>query len=449
MGQTRRLTSILFLCLAMGCGSDQTDADSTADAGETADTSRTEDTGEVRADADSSDADSTGDAESAPDAYDPASCEPSYESWQRNAKPLVETYCSKCHGTEPQFGAPYPLLDYDDLLAGEPGQRKVDRMVARISDRSMPPPPNAALPHTALDTLVEWATCGQQHPDHGVGLEASEPVWTAPVDPPADTDSFDVTASEFPISVDTIDHYECFVVDAPVDTDRFMRRFEPVIDDGRVLHHLLVSIDRDSTETRDHYPCHGFPPGDGYVYVWAPGQGPIEFDDGGLRISPGDKFVLQIHYNNGAGAQDVRDSSGFRVYHSAPEGTEYGLAQVGSMGIFVPPNSEGRATGNCTVQRDVFIRASWPHMHEIGSAFNTTIDRADGTEETLIDLTGWSFEAQLIYDTPTQLHPGDTLRTTCEFDNPYDHTVTFGEGTGDEMCFNFLYISPPMESPCQ
>ena len=40
-----------------------------------------------------------------------------------------------------------------------------------------------------------------------------------------------------------------------------------------------------------------------------------------------------------------------------------------------------------------------PHMHEIGSAFEQRIHRADGTVEPFITLSGWSFETQLFYDT--------------------------------------------------
>ena len=69
--------------------------------------------------------------------------------------------------------------------------------------------------------------------------------------------------------------------------------------------------------------------------------------------------------------------------------------------------------------------------------------RADGTEVPFIHLAGWSFEAQLIYDPPLVLRPGDTLRTTCVFDNPHEETVRSGPRTTDEMCFNFLYATPP------
>ncbi|MEO1273788.1 MAG: hypothetical protein AAFX99_37405, partial [Myxococcota bacterium] len=84
-----------------------------------------------------------------------------------------------------------------------------------------------------------------------------------------------------------------------------------------------------------------------------------------------------------------------------------------------------------------------PHMHEIGDAFEQLIRRSDGSEEELINLTGWAFELQLYYDTPTMLEPGDQLITRCTYDNPYDFTVTAGDGTGDEMCFNFMYVTPP------
>lgn len=379
-----------------------------------------------------------------------ADCVPDRRAWNQHASAIVDEHCSKCHGSQPDFGAPFSLTDYDDLINGPAGQRKVDLMANELLVGDMPPPGEQQLDHADLDTLVGWATCGEEHPDYSEDLWASEPVWSAPADPPAGAEQFDVTADEFEVGTNTLDRYQCFVVEAPISTERFIKRFDPAIDDSRVLHHMLVTIDRDSTRTHgDSFRCSGFPPGDEYVYGWGPGTEPIEFEDGGLSIEPGDKFILQIHYNNGAGATDVRDSSGFRVHHAAPGGTEYGLGAQSTLSIFVPPNSTAQAQASCTVSQNVSIRASWPHMHEIGSEFETIIKRQDGTEETLIELTGWHFEAQFIYDTPAQLYPGDELITTCTYDNPHDHSVNFGLGTGDEMCFNFLYLSPALDSPCQ
>jgi hypothetical protein len=453
----RLLLLCIFVALVAATGCDdaaQTDdqPQPSVDTGPSADTTG-EDAGPGDEDSGPSDRDSgPSDQDSGPsdeDSGEQTDCVPSEQAWDLHSRDYVDTYCGKCHGETPDFGAPYSLLDYDELVSGQPGERRVDKMAQKLLDRSMPPPTESQLPHDALDTLVEWATCGEEHPDHSDGLWASEPVWTAAGDPPAGSEHFDVTADSFQIDVNTLDHYQCFVVEAPIDSERFIRRFEPVIDDSRVLHHLLVSIDRNDSVSGDSFECSGFPPGDSYVYVWAPGTEPLQFEDGGLSIEPGDKFVLQIHYNNGAGVPDVEDSSGFRVYHDAPGGTEYGLGAVGTPAIYVPANDTGRAGDSCVVQQDVYIRASWPHMHEIGSEFETVITRKDGTEETLIELTGWDFEAQYFYDTPVHLEAGDEISTVCTYDNPYDHAVYFGEGTGDEMCFNFLYMSPPMDSPCQ
>jgi hypothetical protein len=36
---------------------------------------------------------------------------------------------------------------------------------------------------------------------------------------------------------------------------------------------------------------------------------------------------------------------------------------------------------------------------------------------------------------------GDTIRIECTWDNPTSATVTWGEGTADEMCIAFFYMT--------
>lgn len=378
-----------------------------------------------------------------------ADCVPDQEAFQVNALPFIQQYCANCHGQTPAFGAPMTLLDYDSLIAGTAGERIVDKMTERLVAKTMPPAGSPAPLHVALDTMVEWSSCGTQHADHTVGLEASRPLWEAPDDPPAGLEFFDVVADDYPVSPTTLDRYQCFVIEAPIDEPRLIRRFDPVIDDGRVLHHSLVKIDTDRSDVGQNFSCYGFPPGDDYAYVWGPGQPSIQFPDGGLRIEPGTSFVLQIHYNNGAGAEDVRDSSGFRVWHEPVGGAEYGLFEVGAL-IFPPiaDGEEASANHACTVREDTTLVASWPHMHEIGSEFITVVERQNGSVESIIELSGWQFEAQLIYDTPIELRAGDVLRTTCSWVNNTGSTVVPGLGTSDEMCFNFMYVTPNVPTFC-
>lgn len=354
-------------------------------------------------------------------------CVPTREAFEENALPAIERSCGTCHGETVAFGAPYTLLDYNELVAGEAPNRKVDAFVAELMDRTMPPATQGLMPHNDLDTMVSWGSCGELHPDPSDGLEASQPIWEAPTDPPAGVSNVDLRVDNEAIGPNDIDDYRYFLFSNLVDDDMFIRRMEALIDDERVVHHITL---------RELL-------GLNYLYTWAPGTGPIEFPDGGLRLKRFDTLLMEIHYNNGAGLPNVVDSSGLRLWVDEPSGTEWGMASPSVYDISVPPNSIGEATSVCSPTREFDILAGMPHMHETGTDFLHTITRSDGTEETLIELSGWSFEAQYFYEMPTTVYPGDQLTLTCTYDNPYDHTLTWGEGTSDEMCFNFIYVTPP------
>ena len=376
-------------------------------------------------------------------------CLPSEEAWNQNIEPIVDQYCGECHGETPQFGAPFSLTEYDFLIDGSPGNRPVDATVEQLIAGDMPPPGSPQLPHAELDALVAWASCGEEHPDYGQELEASAPIWEAPEDPPAGLEHFDLTAGGYEVASDMLDEYRCFAMEVPLESEKLMRRIEPIIDDGRVLHHFVMSVDRSQQVELGDFGCPLFPPGDEHVYAWGPGQTALEFDDGGIRLGPDDRLVLQIHYNNGAGFEDVVDSSGLRIYHESPEDkTEYAMAEQFTMSIDIPPNDTAESSTTCTVNQQVDLVGTWPHMHEIGSEFEHVVTRSDGSEETIVELVGWHFEAQFLYHTPMTLYPGDQLHLTCRWNNPHDHHVGFGTGTEDEMCFSFMYVTPPHSNFC-
>jgi hypothetical protein len=60
------------------------------------------------------------------------------------------------------------------------------------------------------------------------------------------------------------------------------------------------------------------------------------------------------------------------------------------------------------------------------------------------DVPVFDFESQRMYlnDQEVVVQPGDSLETTCWYDNPGGQNVGFGEGTSDEMCFNFVLAYP-------
>ena len=80
-------------------------------------------------------------------------------------------------------------------------------------------------------------------------------------------------------------------------------------------------------------------------------------------------------------------------------------------------------------------------MHALGKRMTVRLDRADGSK-TMVHDQPFSFSDQKHYDTPLVLHPGDSLLTTCYFDNPHDRFVGLGTKTSDEMCHNFVVAYP-------
>lgn len=364
----------------------------------------------------------------APSTGPTADCVPSESAYDNNAAALIETACGECHGSTPDFGAPQSLVDgYADLIAGEEGERKVDAMVRRLMDGDMPPATSPQLEHSDLDTLVGWASCGAEHPSDAGGLVVNREVWDAPADPPAGTVPLELTAQDEEIGPTVLDDYRSFRFDAVVDEPTYVRRIEPVIDDSRVLHHITLTYNV------------GFP----FLYAWAPGTGAIEFPDGGMLINPSDSFVVEIHYNNGAGVEGAVDSSGVRMWLSDTADIEYGMMSPSTWDMVIPPQTEASFTQTCTASMDFEILAGMPHMHQTGSTFQHDVTRSDGTVDNLIELSGWAFESQYFYEMPMSVKAGDQLTMTCGYFNGTDQTVYAGANTADEMCFDFLVVTPP------
>ncbi len=369
-------------------------------------------------------------------------CIPSKAQWEATVKGRVEKNCGSCHGAEPEFGAPYGLLDYDTLVAGEIGQRKVDKIAPRTADYSMPPN-GVSVSHQDRDTITEWASCGNIHPDHTVSLTVNRQTHQASAKPEGLTE-FTFTAPGFAVDENTLDDYECFTFDAPPQ-GKFISRIEPIIDDSRVLHHLVLIRTNEAAGLNFSGVECGAAPGQFY-YAWAPGGGPLQFPNGGgLKINEGDRFLLQIHYNNGAGVIGVNDNSGVKVFLSDTASDEYRMLNLGEglPGISVAPGATIESSQTCTVTKDMTSAMGLPHMHEIGSEFHETIIRAaTGQEESLVDLTGWSFENQPFYDYNIPLKAGDKIKTTCVYKNDKSTPVLGGFKSSEEMCFDFMFITP-------
>jgi hypothetical protein len=375
-----------------------------------------------------------------------------------DVKRIIQDNCSTtCHGSTRKFGAPMSLVSASDFhVPGKETTESVGQLVlARINDTQepMPPAPNELL--SAADRLVleNWiesgapgATCNSTPPQGGAGgmsgtsgtggTGGSEPL-------PPDVTCYQVTARASAAgdkySVPTSpDLYQCFNYAPPWGNKKVqVVSARPIIDNEQVIHHWILYNSGDAVTDGTNGGCVGAHPNAAFVVGWAPGGEDLVMPpDVGLRTEPGG-FSLEVHYNNEVGAGQL-DASGAEICVTEKlRPKEAAVHWLGSQSL-----NKLTATGTCTPinQQPVTIISSSPHMHLQGRHMKTVINRKNGGSEILIDKP-FDFNTQVSYPTPAVVNPGDTLTTTCTFATP----TPFGQGTNEEMCYNFVMAYPAGE----
>jgi hypothetical protein len=379
------------------------------------------------------------------------------------------------------------LVTYADLTAQAPvttAKKVYEQVGVRIHDDRSPMPPKSS-PALALSddekaTLDAWIANGAASRSAGDKCATSDPVTdagTATQDAstgivdlypdlkgPADCEqSYDFKAHDpsdknKPYTVGggtnidgTVDQYMCFYFKPPYTDGSQGLWFASMLDKTKILHHwLLYGTDGALHRDGDVAPCSAAEPGAYLLAGWAPGANDVTMPDGiGLDMpsGPTSGLILEVHYYNTTKAP-LQDQTGMRLC-TAKSGTRPNTAAVhftGTESICVPPGAKDyNTTGHCqprTDQGDIHIIQVWPHMHKHGTRMKIVINRKNGAKETLSD-EPFDFNQQLKYPKDDIiLKPGDTIDTTCYYDNDGTSSVPFGEKTSNEMCFGFITAWP-------
>jgi hypothetical protein len=288
---------------------------------------------------------------------------------------------------------------------------------------------DAALPDAPTDdetTCVEFRAHGQQ-----ASGDRS----------PFDTSTLLLPPSEF---------YACFNFTSPWQVPVQGLQFATIVDNTQTLHHWLFYQTPLPVTDGTFNICDGQHPLQALITGWAPGNQPLQLpSDVGLELAPPTgNYVLELHYNNPSGTP-FKDASGVRICASTKfRPKTASITWTGTEKINIPPRATGNASGKCIPGRvnmgpsdPINIFAAWPHMHKTGTHMLTVINRTSGGQEILIDKP-FSFASQVSYPTPAILNPGDTLQTTCSYDNTTTGSIGFGPSTTQEMCYDFLYAYP-------
>ncbi|MBX3234217.1 MAG: hypothetical protein KIT84_40390 [Labilithrix sp.] len=363
-------------------------------------------------------------------------------------KKVLEEKCQLCHGAETNYGASTSLVTLDDLKKEFNGKKVSDLVAARVAneDRPMPPITAPALSDDEKKTLSSWIDGGL-----AAGKEAScEAAQKSDVPKlGCKADMKLVAKSPYKMAQDgPTDEYVCFGVDVTTDKKKHIVGFGPLVDNKKILHHILV-LEADKSVSPDPQPCTPFQAKWKLITGWAPGGTAFELPaEAGMPINPGTThYVVQLHYNNATNLAGQEDLSGFDLCTTEDlRPNDAGVLAFGSVKIDVPPRAEQAVT--CDYKLDerfdgaTFFGAN-PHMHKAGMSIGTKrLKGGTGPEEDVFSQERFDFENQANHEIDVKVSAGDVFRSTCVFKNPGDQTIKFGENTADEMCFNFLTYYP-------
>lgn len=440
-------------CTGDNCQTDDSLDSQTKDAGVSAPASKTRDAGGATTGVKSDSASGTKHAGTQADAAVPGAG----GALPCDVKELLETYCATCHGASPSFGAQMSLTSLADFAAKAPSDptQKVSQMVgprinATTPSRKMPPASSPQLSADELARLNAWLKAGMPAGTEACTSEGaaggSDGGVSSAGDPHLDPSltCYKLVAhngdGKTPFAVGIAkDAYYNLVFKAPWKGTVYARVISPVIDNPKAIHHWLLFQDDSPGTPGAPTSGSGAHPSGQLINGWAPGGQATDFRDhpGDLGMElPGDTtYTVEYHYNS-SDASAV-DASGVEVcVTQAKPANVVGMSWLGNDNLLVP---QTEWTGTCQPSGNVPITIVGvsPHMHKTGVHIKSVINRAGGKTEMLHD-ADFDFAYQIQYAKNVVINPGDTITTTCMYNQP----MTFGESTDAEMCYLFTMAYP-------
>lgn len=231
----------------------------------------------------------------------------SYEiSWHRDVRPLVETYCVRCHKGDGI--APMSLETYADTAAHR------DAMVSHVESGYMPRWPydaechdlavNRSLSDDQRQVFADWRAA-----DYPAGAQGDYPG--PPAKPDFDPAGSDEITLATPAYTPSADGPRCFLLSARVGSDAtgdspgwWVTDMQITPEHGDMVQqatlYLITPGEAGAVPSaNDGYAC---PDGAGTesevaLLAWVPGQGPLSFaQETALLIPTGSRFVMRVRY---------------------------------------------------------------------------------------------------------------------------------------------------------
>ena len=388
---------------------------------------------------------------------------------------IMQAKCQQCH--HPNDIAPFSLLTYDDASNWADDIRRV------VNDKIMPPwkpvPGHGdfkgayGLTDDERAAIIAWVDAGAPQGDV-----------SAMPDPLPDTGEWQLGYPDLVLQMPQMfdvpraqDTYRCFVIPTGLDADTYINAVQVLPGNKKIVHHVILYLDTsgaadqlDGKDGTTGYPCWGGPgfdinansleailQGSFTLGGWVPGSRitPLP-DDVGLFLPKTARIVMQVHY--------------FPAGRPGPDQTKLGLyfskkpvdkrlrffPLVNTSFKLEPGNADKLVTASVAVPLAAHAVIMAPHMHLLGRQIQVEYKKIGQDWQDLILINDWDFNWQgfYLYNDPVALPPFASVRLSCHFDNSENNpknpnsplkTVTWGEGTQDEMCLAFMGVTFDVE----
>lgn len=408
---------------------------------------------------------------------------PTQTTWHKDVEPIVQRKCATCH--DAGGIGPFPLTTLAEWKAVE------GAALDAIRAKRMPPfparadcadySPTQAMSDEQRAVIERWLAEGAIEgspadfaelpgaPDRLTRVDLSLPMKEA------------YTPTRSP------DEYRCFLIDWPFDAPKYITGYELRPGQKSLVHHAdifflnpLVVADweaRDAADPAPGWECYDIPLGQegSWIGTFVPGNRGVDFPEGtGLRVPPGAKIYIQVHYNlpRGGGAPDVstldlrledrvRRLAGVMAV-SDPNWLTQRTMRIPANEKDVTHRFDIEVTQFASLINQSFVDgqplklyATTMHLHQLGQAASLKILRADGSTTCAVDIPQWDFHWQLAYTLkePIVINKGDQLSVSCTWDNTAENQPlvngvqatprdrNWGARTEDEMCVAGIYVT--------
>jgi len=376
---------------------------------------------------------------------------PQQATWHKEVKPLVQEHCVSCHNSDGI--APFALETYEEARSHASG------MARAVSEGQMPPwlPAEGCqsfqgerrLQQAEIDLFVAWKDSGAPE-----GNASESPGDSTPqLQGLPRVDKQLTFASPYTPNAAVGDDYRCFKLDPQLTADTDVIGLDIVPGVRKMVHHVLLyamsAADADAEDNKEAglgWTCYGGPGGSEPAMIggWVPGSSATVYPSGtGIPVLAGQVLVMQIHYNtqNGSAPDQTQVNLMYAPTRAPKPAKFYPLAQTS---FSIPPNAQGYSVTQeapawlLNLLPEKTIWAIIPHMHVKGRSLKVMMDNT-----CLVDIPRWDFHWQqaFMYSAPITRSSTSSIRLTCTWDNTTNNAVTWGEGTADEMCLNYFYMT--------